>query len=668
MLIEKSDVVAEGTISGFTASRIGTADMGLAMEFFASIYSRPRDAVLRELAANGVDAQRDAGYDGPVEITLPDLDHPQISIADHGVGMDERTLTEVFGNYVASTKRDSATQIGGFGVGSKTPFAVADQFTVFSTTDGVTRLMLFAKLPDGGTGHKILSAKETGRPSGTTVSVPVGLEDLDEWAVAAQRVFRWWDEGAVLVDGEAPQTFHGAVSELGSTEAWHHVPEEGSDTAFVRINGVGYEVPSVMAHECGVRAAVIDVPLDSQLTISRSRETIDDTDAGRAWLKEAKKDWRAVIEDRAARLFDGVSTSVEAQRIFDDAPSVFHALMPGDQGHYTNVLTVVQTLGLPDHVRSTVITYYTAAESTRDAGDTLSVHRASQRLHGMFMAPDEFTPRIQRSVSRWAKSRDQEHPIALTVISPDAPGFDRFFPVDEVRWITGEELLAQTPKRQKPQAKPLQLERVTSVYSGSVYCSEALDVDQLREISDDGTPLVLASKAEIEDSEHGIGRLRFSRIALLLRGNRSIERVREALDRPVLTLEQAIAGQVDECLRRMTPKQRREAAASLAAGLRSHDQRSIGRLLDKGGLSARATKLLRRLATPIDPVLQANASLALGHDLVPEPRIRQDFSMTLRLIEALSSTHSAPIDASLISAVVDADVEASRRTEKKEAA
>lgn len=46
-------------VQGLTPSRIDPKNMGLAMEFFTTIYSRPRDAVLRELAANGIDAQRE---------------------------------------------------------------------------------------------------------------------------------------------------------------------------------------------------------------------------------------------------------------------------------------------------------------------------------------------------------------------------------------------------------------------------------------------------------------------------------------------------------------------------------------------------------------------------------------------------------------------------------
>lgn len=244
MPLATETVSHDGIPTDLTPSRIDPKNMGLAMEFFTTIYSRPRDAVLRELVTNGLDAQRSNGHRGPVEVTLPTEEHPQLIVTDHGVGMSRQRLTEVFADYLESTKRDLAEAIGKFGVGCKTPAAVTDQYTVTSTHDGVTTTMLMVKQLDSTTGHKILAEESTRRPSGTTVTVPLTEADHWEWANAADRTFFWFDEGGVLVDGRPSASFHGRVHKDASTKRVKILPH--SRELVVRINGVGYDIPSSM--------------------------------------------------------------------------------------------------------------------------------------------------------------------------------------------------------------------------------------------------------------------------------------------------------------------------------------------------------------------------------------------------------------------------------------
>lgn len=669
MLIDNKTVISEGTLSDFTPSRIDDSNFGLALDFFASIYSRPRDAVLRELAANGVDAQRDAGYNGPVEISLPTLDSPHVIVTDHGTGMDDRTLTSTFGEYLASTKRESPDDIGGFGVGSKTPFSVADQFTVTSTKNGITRLMIFTKLPGGGTGHKIVSELETGRPSGTSVSVPVGLEDHNEWVTAAKRVFYSWDRNAVLVDGQAPETFHDNVSQIASTDSWHTLKEDAhkhkpfaAASVFVRINGIGYEIPGVMTYACKLDDVVIEAPNDAPLTISRSRETIDDTDAARAWLSDARQQWEDAMRARMDDLFDSVTDTTTAARIFNSIPTkMAHASYA-----YTNLYCTVKALGLPHSIETPVITYYTRPDKNRSALDELYANlHSDMHLKAPFITPEEFTPKVQRCASKWAKAQDTENKIALTVISPDAPDFDRFFPAREIRWITGEELIAQTPKpkKNKSERTDVTVKRVVGLNIRGLQITESIELDDVRKLADAGKTIVMTSLTDIRDLDHFDQQYVFGdHVALLLKGNRSVARFEKALDRPVLTVKQAIEGRVDELLRQMTPKQRREVAMAITVNLDDVDRSSIKRLLDMEGLVPKAKKFLQLLATDIDWMLQSHRDLVCKHELMAAFDVTQEFPMTRRLIDVLTRSRALcyhrinSVDISLINTAVAADL------------
>lgn len=72
---------------GFTLSRIKEGDMAHAMITLSRQYSRPMDAVIRELATNALESHEAAGHTGPVEITLPGWDDLYLTITDHGLGL-----------------------------------------------------------------------------------------------------------------------------------------------------------------------------------------------------------------------------------------------------------------------------------------------------------------------------------------------------------------------------------------------------------------------------------------------------------------------------------------------------------------------------------------------------------------------------------------------------
>ena len=80
-----------------------------------SLYTRKEEAVLRELYANGYDANLTTGKN-PVRIQLPTTLEPNLVISDNGCGMTELELTSLYSTYFDSTKRESVEDIGGFGL------------------------------------------------------------------------------------------------------------------------------------------------------------------------------------------------------------------------------------------------------------------------------------------------------------------------------------------------------------------------------------------------------------------------------------------------------------------------------------------------------------------------------------------------------------------------
>lgn len=104
------------------------------------LYQNKIGSMVREVTCNGLDSHVQAGKaDVPVQLHLPDTYEPWFSVQDFGIGLDDRGVRQTFATYFRSTKRDDNKSIGAFGLGSKTPFAYTDAFTIVAIKDGKKR-------------------------------------------------------------------------------------------------------------------------------------------------------------------------------------------------------------------------------------------------------------------------------------------------------------------------------------------------------------------------------------------------------------------------------------------------------------------------------------------------------------------------------------------------
>ena len=112
-----------------------------------NIYKDPLKAIIRELSANAWDAHVVKGNeDVPFEISIPNQLTPELVFKDYGVGLSPEAITQLFTVYFGSDKTWTNELIGGFGLGSKTPFSYTDSFTVVSRWNG--RMYTFACFHD----------------------------------------------------------------------------------------------------------------------------------------------------------------------------------------------------------------------------------------------------------------------------------------------------------------------------------------------------------------------------------------------------------------------------------------------------------------------------------------------------------------------------------------
>ena len=164
------------------------------------LYSDKPMAILREYGTNAQDAHVEAGCPNrPIEVTLPTPMSMRLSIRDYGTGLSEDEVFDVFASYGESTKRETNSQVGMLGLGSKSAFSYVNSFTIISCRDG-ERSMYEAYLDETGLGKISLMHREpTEDGNGLEIQIAISSrEDIKLFETAAMKLFHHWSPLPVL--------------------------------------------------------------------------------------------------------------------------------------------------------------------------------------------------------------------------------------------------------------------------------------------------------------------------------------------------------------------------------------------------------------------------------------------------------------------------------------
>lgn len=188
--IEQSNMTGQKT--GFTIDNNPFMFKALS----ANLYRDPMLAVLREYRNNAWDSHYVAKQTRPVELTLPtyeQLPAPYFEVKDFGVGLSPEQVHSLFTTYGASDKRgDAVNQIGGFGLGSKSAFGYADQFTVRSRWHGKEYVYL-CKIENNLPTIQHVETLDTNEPNGLTIRVGVRRDDISTFVEKYKNIRKWCD-------------------------------------------------------------------------------------------------------------------------------------------------------------------------------------------------------------------------------------------------------------------------------------------------------------------------------------------------------------------------------------------------------------------------------------------------------------------------------------------
>lgn len=159
--------------------------------FTKNVYSNPIGTVVREITSNCFDSHIEAKVNPPVLIkkfTDKQTETEYISFIDYGVGMSPDRVQNIYGVYFESTKRVDNTQIGGFGIGGKTPLAYKrstgngegeydNSFYVITISDGIKYYYCIYEGQESPV-ISLLHQEETTEHNGTEVRIPVLEKDI----------------------------------------------------------------------------------------------------------------------------------------------------------------------------------------------------------------------------------------------------------------------------------------------------------------------------------------------------------------------------------------------------------------------------------------------------------------------------------------------------------
>jgi len=189
--IEPQDVAVHGN---FKTSEFKTGDTAFIVDMFADkVYSHKERAVIREMACNAHDSHIMAGTeDVPFDVHIPTRLEPYFSLRDYGTGLSDEEVRDHYAGIGISTKRDNQNVIGCYGIGTLSPYSLADSFTVKSYKNGVCRTYSCYRNDQRVPVVSLLTECETDEPNGIEVNVSVEGR-VYEFGAEAVYVFKFWE-------------------------------------------------------------------------------------------------------------------------------------------------------------------------------------------------------------------------------------------------------------------------------------------------------------------------------------------------------------------------------------------------------------------------------------------------------------------------------------------
>lgn len=183
MIVEKqteANVLSEGQdVADSIKTSLDMESASLLMQMLSKdLYADSIGSTIRETASNALDSHRKAKVDKPIIVTfLATKDYNyEFTVEDFGVGLDDDDVRNIISKYGKSSKRESATELGMFGLGFKAPLSYTSSFIFIARKGGIERKYMMYEGEDVNT-IDLLYEQPTDKGNGVKVIIPVSSSD-----------------------------------------------------------------------------------------------------------------------------------------------------------------------------------------------------------------------------------------------------------------------------------------------------------------------------------------------------------------------------------------------------------------------------------------------------------------------------------------------------------
>ena len=384
------DVAVSGN---FETTAFGMEASAHAFDIIADkIYTHKVRAVVREISCNAHDAHVEAGNSDPFDVHLPTQLEPHFTVRDYGVGLSDDDVRFIFCNTFKSTKQDTNSQIGCLGLGSKSPFCLADSFTVKSWHGGMCRTYSCYRDEHRKPNVALLTETPSDEPNGIEISL--AIEDKSyEFEEEAVRVFQYWSY----------------TPNLNSQEATKQIEERRSRYKFVGddfgltssyggmkavMGNVAYDIPDELDEfdtDGYIKFELGEISFDA------GRESLSLDDRTKAAIKAKFEEVKNKLADEASQQIDALPTAWERANFANE-------LGMGKLGHF--IKTDLTKYEIPK--TTDPMTYFARSYRSTNKSETTRLPL------GENISYYEYKPRFQSRIRNWIKDTHRHTIVLLT--------------------------------------------------------------------------------------------------------------------------------------------------------------------------------------------------------------------------------------------------------------
>lgn len=264
----------------------------------SDLYTNKIRAVVRELITNMIDAHALNGNPEKFIIQVPGRLDPRFVCRDFGPGMSDFDIQGddnspgLYNSYFSSSKAESNDFIGGFGLGSKSPFSYTDTFSITSYHKGEIRGYV-AYMDGDGPQIKPTFVKEMGPndKTGIEIVVPVEEKDFSNFAYEVSYIMRPFKDLAIINGLDREIDYFPDFDDYYGVNPERYWPDRGG--LYAIYGGIVYPIDGVIRDRnwLSIRNEVnyIKFPMGS-LDIAPSREALSLDDRTRKNIIERVKE------------------------------------------------------------------------------------------------------------------------------------------------------------------------------------------------------------------------------------------------------------------------------------------------------------------------------------------------------------------------------------------